>query len=242
MARGCCSLKKYNDPPFSFDLFSSMLSWRVAAAGVAVVAYALASHALMTHAADRPWAVLVIFAPLLLAVFGWAVRQRHRATLWATLAVFVLLGVVVARGGVGDVNRLYVAQHAGIHALLCLSFAATLRRGERSLIGRLASQVHRTMSADMWAYTRRVTQVWAVYFLGMTLASLTIYAVCEWSTWSVFANLATPLSALALFVGEYLARYALHPEFERVTLADAVRAWQQHSGGAALPPSSEVRP
>ena len=40
-----------------------------------------------------------------------------------------------------------------------------------------------------------------------------------------FANLLTPLAMLVMFVGEYLLRYRLHPEFERATLAQAVRAY-----------------
>jgi len=35
----------------------------------------------------------------------------------------------------------------------------------------------------------------------------------------------TPLAIVALFIGEYLLRYRLHPEFERATLAQAVRAY-----------------
>jgi hypothetical protein len=40
----------------------------------------------------------------------------------------------------------------------------------------------------------------------------------------VLANLLTPLLVGALFIGEYLLRYRLHPEFERTRLIDAVRA------------------
>jgi hypothetical protein len=39
------------------------------------------------------------------------------------------------------------------------------------------------------------------------------------------ANLLTPLLVGALFLGEYLLRYRLHPEFERTRLVDAVRAF-----------------
>ena len=35
------------------------------------------------------------------------------------------------------------------------------------------------------------------------------------STWSLLANLLTPAVVAALFVGEHLLRYRLHPEFER---------------------------
>ena len=41
-----------------------------------------------------------------------------------------------------------------------------------------------------------------------------------------------------MFVGEYLLRYRLHPEFERATLADTVRAYSRRRRGdrpTALP-------
>jgi uncharacterized membrane protein len=207
-----------------------MPNWRLAVGLLAVGAYALLSHMLMLYAADRPWAVLAIFAPLLVGVLGVALRRRDGLTIAATLAVLAALGWVVFLGGVGDANRLYVVQHAGIHLALFGTFAATLRPGGLPLISRLAQQLHGFLTPAMAAYTRRLTGVWALYFLGMTLLSVWIYMACEWSTWSAFANIATPLSAALFFVVEYVVRYALHPEFERVSIADAVRAY---SGGPA---------
>jgi uncharacterized membrane protein len=203
-----------------------MLNWRLAAGLLAVAAYALLSHLLMVHAADRPWAVLAIFAPLLAGVLGVALRRRDGLTIAGALAVLAVLGWVAFLGGVGDANRLYVAQHAGVHLALCGVFAATLRPGGLSLIGRLAQQLHGHLTPAMLAYTHGLTRLWALYFFAMALLSVAIYAGCAWSSWSLFANIFTPLSAAAFFVGEYFVRYALHPEFERVSLADAMRAYR----------------
>ncbi len=79
----------------------------------------------------------------------------------------------------------------------------------------------------MNAYTRRVTAVWTGYFLGMALLSLWVYANHSWDSWSLLANLITPLAIGGLFVGEFLLRYRLHPEFERSTLMSAVRAYSR---------------
>ena len=202
-----------------------MVHWRLGLGLLAVAGYALLSHLLMVHVADRPWAVLAIFAPLLIGVLGVALRRRDGITIAGTLAVLAALGWVVFLGGVGDANRLYVAQHAGIHLALCGTFFATLRPGGLSLIGRLAKQLHGHLTPAMEAYTHGLTRLWAIYFGGMALLSLWIYWALAWSTWSLFANIATPLSAALFFVGEYFVRYALHPEFERVSLADAMRAY-----------------
>jgi uncharacterized membrane protein len=77
----------------------------------------------------------------------------------------------------------------------------------------------------MAAYSRKVTLVWTGYFVAMATLSMVLYALAPFDVWAAFANLVTPLALVAMFVGEYLLRYRLHPEFERATLAQAVRAY-----------------
>lgn len=207
-------------------------SWRAAAVVAACAAYALASHWMMVHAAGQPWAVAVIFGPLVLAVGAAAWQMRHPALLAACVGGVGLLAVVVARGGVADVNRLYVLQHAGIHAALALSFGSSLRAGATPLISAMARSVHRHFTPPLQAYTRWLTGVWAGYFAAMVAASLAIYALAPWPWWSLFANVLTPLSAVALFVIEHVLRYRRHPDFERVSLRTAIDAYRR-SGGTA---------
>ena len=206
--------------------------WRLALGVAAVLAYAALSHWLMVHAADRPWAVAVLFGPLLAMIAGAAARRRHAPTLVATLAGALALVMIVSRGGLGDVNRLYLAQHAGTHALLFLVCAASLRPGLLSWIGQAAQRVHGTLTPGMAAYTTRVTRLWAGYFALMTAASVGVYLGCPWETWSLLANVVTPVVIGLLFVGEHLLRYRLHPEFERVTIARVVQAWSRPPAGA----------
>ena len=103
-----------------------MTGWRLVAVLALVAAYAVASHLLMTHASNHPWTVAALFGPLLAAAAwsGWQTRQP-RLLLGCAVALVVLVGVV-ARGGVDDVNRLYVLQHAGIHLALAFTFGITL--------------------------------------------------------------------------------------------------------------------
>lgn len=207
--------------------------WRPALVLASVAGYAWLSHLLMTRASDAPWAVAVILGPLLLALFGWAVQRRDRLALASVGVGVVTLITVVSRGGVGDVHRLYLLQHAGIHFALGLTFALTLRAPPgRSLIGLLASRLHQ-LTPDMQRYTHAVTRLWALYFFGMTAASVAVFGLLSWSAWSVFANLVTPMAAVVVFIGEYQLRYRLHPEFERLTLAAGWRAWQEHEARRA---------
>ena len=204
-------------------------AWPLAAAGAALAAYALLSHLLMLHAAREPWAVAVLFGPLVaaLAAAGW---QRRQPLLLAACAGGVaVLVLVVLRGGVDDVNRMYVLQHAGIHAALACAFGFTLRADGTPLITQLARSVHTRLghgfSAELAAYTRWVTGLWTVYFGAMVLLSLAIYLLAPWPWWSAFGNLFTPLSAAALMVGEHAQRYRRHPEFVRISLRSAITAY-----------------
>ena len=214
-------------------------AWRVVASVAGAGAYTLLSHWLMVHAADRPWAIAALFGPLLAMVAGVAGRRRHVPTLVSIALLGGLLIAIVARGGLGDVRRLYLAQHAGLHALLAVACLASLRPGRLSWIGQAALRVHGHLTPAMVAYTARVTCIWASYFTAMAALSLAVYAACEWPTWSLLANLVTPAVIVALIVAEQLLRYRLHPEFERSTLADLVRAF---SGPAAAAPGAAAPP
>jgi uncharacterized membrane protein len=205
-----------------------MTGWRVAVALALVVAYAVASHLLMTHASNHPWTVAALFGPLLAAaaVSGWRARQP-RVLLGCAMALVALIGVV-ARGGVDDVNRLYVLQHAGIHLALAFTFGITLRAGATPLIVAMGEKVHRVFTAEMRAYARRVNIAWVVFFIVMVVVSLIVYALAPWPWWSVFCNLITPAAAVGFFVGEHVWRHWQHPHFEPVSLRAAWDAYQKH--------------
>lgn len=204
-----------------------MPKWQFIAAALALAAYALLAHVLMVVAADRPWAIVVLLGPLLLVLLTVALQQRHPPALWASALLACAMGVyLVANDGRQRVEHLYVVQHAGIHAALGFVFAGTLRRGATPLISVFAARVHGALTAALARYTRRLTVVWAAYFALMVLMSVGLYAWAPWWVWSLFANLFTPLAAAALFVGEYLLRYRLHPEFERATLWQALQAYR----------------
>jgi len=203
-----------------------MPSWRIVAAAAALTGYALLSYALMAHAPDQPWSVAALFGPLLLALAlgGWV--RRHVPTLVACAALTLLLVALVLRGGGVDVNRLYVLQHAAIHASLAWTFAMTLRPGSTPLITLMAERIHDVFTPEMRTYTGWLTRIWALFFVAMIVVSLAIYAFAPWPWWSFFCNVLTPGASVAFFVGEYLVRYRRHPEFERATLAQAVKAYR----------------
>jgi uncharacterized membrane protein len=202
-----------------------MPNWRIVAAAAALAAYALMSYALMAFWPDQVWSVAALFGPMLVAVFAGAVSRRHIPTLLGATTLTALLAAVALRGG-ADVNRLYVLQHAAIHAMLAFAFGVTLRPGSTALITMMALRIHTRFTLAMQVYTRRLTALWVAYFVSMIVLSLALYLLAPWAWWSFFCGVLTPLSAVLFFVGEHFWRYRRHPEFERVTLRRVLQAWR----------------
>ena len=198
-----------------------------------VAAYAIASHLAMTHAGTSALALLVVLGPLVtLGLTGlWA--NGHRVLSAAGAVAFLVLLAQVGRGRGLDPRLLYLAQHAGAHVALGAWFGSTLLAGRRPLISALALRLHGALDEELSTYTRHVTQAWTFYFFGMAATSLVLFFAGDFSHWSFFANLLTPVSAVVLFGGEYLLRYRLHPNFERVSLADGIRAYRSHQSAPA---------
>ena len=203
-----------------------MSRWRAALAVIAAAVYAGAAYLLTMRWADSPAAIGLLFGPLVGAVLMDAVRSRHRPTLLLALALAALLALLCMMGSRLGMQRLYVVQHALVHAAFALAFAASLRAGAVPLITRIGLRVHTEFTPAMRSYTRRLTAVWAFYFGAMIVASLAIYALRPWADWALFGNLLTPLAAFGFFVVELLLRRWRHPEFERASIASVLRAWR----------------
>jgi uncharacterized membrane protein len=190
-------------------------------------AYAIASHQLMTHAAGSPLALASVLGPIAIGALIGLWRRGKRALALALGAAGVTLVAVSSQGGSIEPKWLYLAQHAGVHAALGFWFGSTLRPGAMPLITQIARRVHRPFQDAMLGYTRQVTVAWTFYFFIMSVLSFALFANASFSAWSLFANVVTPVVLGLFFVAEYLLRYRLHPEFERVRLMDAARAFSQ---------------
>ena len=209
---------------------------RTIVVGFSAVAYVAASHWLMTRAPASQWNAVVVVGPMLalLALSAWQRGQRALGTA-ATLGLVALVWLGWRGGGVSPAS-LYVTQHVAVHAALATAFALTLRPGREPLITALARRVHGgRLTPDMAAYSRKVTVVWAIYFVAMGLTSIALFVFAPFEVWATFANFGTPVSIALLFVGEHVLRYRLHPEFERATLGAAMRAFSLRDAAAIDP-------
>ena len=216
---------------------------RYVAAGVAGLAYVIASQWLMTRTPPSPWGAVALLTPMLAIVAVGTWRSGQRAI---SLLAACALAALALKAGLGSglaPEHLYLAEHVAIHLFLAFTFGMTLRRGAQPLIARLAERVHGGLTPTMDRYTRKVTVAWTIYFCAMAVLSIAIYALAPFTTWATFANLLTPLALVAMFVGEYGLRYRLHPEFERVSVNDMIRAYSQaRRPDPAAPPAGRPLP
>jgi uncharacterized membrane protein len=218
------------------------LGTRIALIALASLAYVVGTHWLMTRAHESPWNVVGVLTPMLaaIAISAWRAGQRLLgagcALLIAWLCTQASMGVQVSA------QALYVAQHAGMHLFLAAVFGATLRAGHTPLITTFARRIHREFGPAKVIYTRKVTIAWTLYFIGMALVSVVLYAFASFEVWATFANLFSPIAVALMFGAEYFLRYRLHPEFERTTIADAIRSYmhgvEPADPVAATPPAS----
>jgi uncharacterized membrane protein len=211
---------------------------RIVAILLASIAYVLGTHWLMTRAGGSPWNVVGVLSPMLVAIAIGAWRGgQHLLGVIAALAVAGLCAQAVT-GVIVSPPMLYLAQHAGIHLFLAVGFGSTLRAGRTPLITTLAARVHREFTPARLLYTRKVTIAWTVYFVAMAAVSLALFAFAPFDTWALFANLLTPCAMVLMFGAEYTLRYRLHPEFERTSVADAIRSYMHGDKAAARDPSA----
>jgi uncharacterized membrane protein len=196
-------------------------------------AYVAGCHWLMTSAPASHWNAVIVIGPMLGLLGLFAARRGQR--LVAAAALLGLAGLVLQawRGAGLAPTTLYLVQHVAIHLALAVMFAMTLRSGQEPLVTALARRVHGGLAPGVAAYSRKVTIVWSGYFVLMAAVSIGLFLFAPFAAWAVFANLVTPLALVLLFVGEFLLRYRLHPEFERATLADAMNAYSRRHAAPA---------
>jgi uncharacterized membrane protein len=216
------------------------LAARLAAVFLAGAAYIGASHWLMTQTQGSTWNVVGVLGPMLvvIAVGGW--RSGHRVLGAAAALVIAALCVQAVLGITVPSHVLYLAQHAGINFFLGILFGATLRAGHTPLITKLALRVHfGRLSPEMVVYTRKLTRAWAIFFMAVVAISLVLFAFASFDTWALFANIVTPIATVVMFAGEHVMRYRWHPDFERASAADAIRAYMTNSQSETQPSAAK---
>jgi len=191
------------------------------------IAYALLSHRAAASTTPDLQGALVALAPLLGLGFMLAWRSQQRALMLALNLAACAVIYAFRSWLVAHYNWVFLLQHAGTYALLCVAFGKTLQRGGTPMISRFASIVHGSLTPALTRYTRAATWSWTFYFGATAGLSLLLFWLAPVAVWSTFANLlGIPLLGL-MFVGEYAARCYVLPAADRAGPLAAIRAYRQ---------------
>lgn len=157
------------------------------------------AYPVTTHFA-RPATAVALLA-VLLAYVGATIATAHAARWLAPLGAASLFFIPIP-----DAQWLLFLPPVAINLALCWFFGRTLVRPRVPLIARFARMEQGTLSAELEAYTRRLTWVWTALFAAAALASLVLALSGNRDAWSAFTNLVNYVLVAALFLGEVLYR------------------------------------
>ncbi len=145
-------------------------------------------------------------------------RNRARGLI-AALAAAAAIALLAATFESSEQLLLYLTPVL-INATLAVFFGRTLLPGETPIITRFSILLRGKLEPGVVRYTRRVTQVWTLFFILLALESLLLALFAPLEIWSLFANILNYLLAGLLFAGEYFFRVhhlrdLEHPGFTR---------------------------
>jgi uncharacterized membrane protein len=193
------------------------------------VAYSVLAHRASVSATPDFSGALLAILPLVGVALAMAWRSTRRtamvaACLAACLALFVFRDWMVAH-----YNWVFLLQHAGMYALLCVAFGRTLQAGHTPMVTGLARMVHGTLTPALVRYTRSVTWAWTLYFAVTCAVSLLLFWLAPIAVWSAFANLLGPVLLVLMFAAEYAVRCFVLPAADRAGPLEAIRAYRRGS-------------
>jgi uncharacterized membrane protein len=203
--------------------------WRrrlqLAAIIVFVVAYAGLSHYGNSVAKTHDLGVCLALGPVLTVALLLVWRWAH---LWAAVLAGATAAVLLRHYWPlleSNFSAVYLLQEGGFYSLMVASFGQSLRKGHVPLCTQLADKLHGPLTPQETLYTRRVTAVWALFFILITAATVGLFLFAPLYLWSLFANFCVlPLIGL-MFVGEYAVRRRVLPQAPRRGILAAVRVY-----------------
>jgi uncharacterized membrane protein len=179
-----------------------------------VFAYPFNAH--FSALKGRPeWAVM-----LMLVLAGVILRSAIAA--WPTwvLAFTAIAGAVLLAPPQGV---LYLSPIL-INLALAAVVGASLRAGAEPFISRFARlERGEPLDACLATYSRRLTQVWTVFFAAMAIVSTALAAFAPLYVWSLFTNGFAYVLIATLFLGEWLYRRICLSEYRHAPPWTVVR-------------------
>lgn len=165
---------------------------------LAGAAYPFVAHASLENGTAR-W-ILLPLAGLWLA--RALVDRKRAAGGWLLPAIVMAFCALIAWS---DDTRWLRGYPVLVNGAMLAVFAASLWRGV-PVVERFARLRHPDLPPHAVAYTRRVTQVWAVFFAfnGLVSAALSLWAPWHW--WTLYNGVISYVLIGLLMAGEWLVR------------------------------------
>ena len=185
---------------------------------VLLIAYPLLVQlAVMWHEPRLEWLALLV----LCAFPQYQALCERRPGNWLLMLILgaVLYGLVHVGGGMYALFLPPVVVPACVLAV----FAGSLRPGQVPLVTRVATAIRGSMTPELVHYTRRVTQMWVVVLIALTLAEAGLALFASLPVWSLFSNCVNYLLVGLVFLLEYLYRRHRFPKDEHLPFLDYMR-------------------
>lgn len=195
-----------------------MAPWlRTSAFAVALV-WPISLH-LAAVSGHASWMSLITLGAAIFAVALWSATAGTASAIIVGLALAGLLATLALVAPAALVFGPPIVINAALGAM----FARSLRRRHEPVIAVFARLEQGPLTPELARYTRGLTWLWTLLFLGLAAAALLLAAYASLSTWSWFANCATYVAVAGLFVGEYLYRRVRFPNYRHASLATLFR-------------------
>lgn len=197
----------------------------------AILSFPVALHLLVLG--NQLSLALALMSVVYLLALSPLLRQGARRNLPATLGLLAVSGglLAVLAFRIDETALLFVPPVA-INLWFAVLFGASLRGGAGPLISRIARLERGGLEPELATYTRRLTALWTLLFLGMATESLLLALFAPLALWSWFVNVWNYVFVALLFVGEYVyrrVRFAHYRHASPLTLFRLIRGagWHQ---------------
>ena len=180
------------------------------------ISYPLVSHVASTRGV--PAAGLLWLCLLMLAGFVFGNRSPFVLALGA-----LCLGAALVGHLSGHAELFLRLPPVIVFAGLTWLFGRSLKPGRTALATLVGERVRGELPAPVARYGRRLTQIWTLLFLALTIecALLGLFAPPFW--WSLFTNFINFALMVLLFVGEYPVRRMVLGDLEETPFLDGLR-------------------
>ena len=177
-------------------------------AGAVVLVATVGGHAALTQGWTRLAAMLAALQAVAAGPLLWpALPPRWRPLAVAMPAVLLAgLALGLARSERGGALAVAGLGHAMLYAGLLIWFGGSLRRGQVSLVTRLAMRLNPRFRPGMIPYTRAVTATWCGFCVAQLVGSVALLTMAPVSWWLLLVGTLHVPMAIGLGLAEFAAR------------------------------------